>query len=158
MEKIYKIIYTHMKQSFYFATIIVALLMCLTSCGHKLTTDEAINAIVLGEQDRLPLLVQKMSDVESITIDSMRIRIEDEPMSGYLYTTWNYIVKYTKRATVEEMMRGNYYHKEIEENREKQVIVSVDNIHQSTDRKGYIEWETDWESAYKVILHDMLNH
>lgn len=30
MEKIYKIIYTHMKKSFYFATIIVALLMCLT--------------------------------------------------------------------------------------------------------------------------------
>ena len=158
MEKIYKIIYTHMKQSFYFATIIVALLMCSTSCGHKLTTDEAINAVVSGEQDRLPLLAQKMSDIESITIDSMRIRIEDEPMSGYLYTTWNYIVKYTKWATVEEMMSGNYYPKEIEENREKQVIVSVDNIHQSADRKGYIEWETDWGSAYEVILNDMLNH
>ena len=136
---------------------IVAFTMFLSSCAHKLTKEEAINAVLSAEQDRLPLLIQKMSDVESITIDSMRIRIEDEPMSGYLYTTWNYIVKYTKYPTYAEIWKGNYSPKEIEEQREKQIIVSVDNIHQSKERKGYVEWETDWSSAYGVVLHDKLN-
>ena len=78
-------------------------------------------------------------------------------MSGYLYTTWNYIVKYTKYPTYAEIWKGNYSPKEIEEQREKQIIVSVDNIHQSKERKGYVEWETDWSSAYGVVLHDKLN-
>jgi len=37
----------------------------------------------------LPLVIQKMEDVESIVIDSLRIRVKDEPMSGFLYTTGN---------------------------------------------------------------------
>ena len=116
--------------------------------------EEAEAAVVSGENDHIPLLVQKMSDVESIVIDSIRIRIVDEPMSGYLYTTWKYVVRKTIYPTVNEMMKGIYESRKVEETREKQVIVEVSDIRQCKEQKGYIEWQTGWADAYKVILND----
>ena len=129
--------------------------LALTACNNKLTVEEVEAAVVQGENERLPLLVQKMSDVESVVIDSIHIRITDEPMSGYLYTTWKYVVKKTIYPTADEMMQGIYESREVEEQREKQVIVEVSNIRQSKERKGYIEWQTGWADAYRVILNDM---
>jgi len=143
-----------MKKALFIAIALFSLVF--TSCGgHKLTVEEAEAAVVQGENENLPLMLQKLSNVESIVIDSIHIRIVDEPMSGYLYTTWKYVVEKTIRPTVDEMMRGNYSSKHIEEQREKQVIVEVSNIHQSEEHKGYIEWQTGWADAYRVILNDM---
>ena len=128
--------------------------LLLTSCSHKLTVEEAEAAVVQGENDNLPLMIQKLSDVESIVIDSIHIRIADEPMSGYLYTTWKNVVKNTIHPTVNEMMKGIYDSKEVVEQREKQIIVEVSNIQQSKERKGYIEWETGWADGYCIILND----
>jgi hypothetical protein len=135
--------------------LIIPMLMGLMACSNKLTVEQAEASVVQGENDNLPLLVQKLSNVESIVIDSIYIRIVDEPMSGYLYTTWKYVVKKTIRPTVNEMMRGIYESREVEEEREKQVIVEVSDIQQSKEHKGYIEWQTGWSDAYRVILNDM---
>ena len=135
--------------------ILIPVLMGLTACGDKLTVEQAEQVVFEGENDRLPLLIQSMEDVESIVIDSIHIRIVDEPMSGYLYTTWKYVVRKTIHPTVNEMMKGIYESKKVEEQREKQVIVEVSDIRQSKEHKGYIEWQTGWEDAYRVILHDM---
>lgn len=136
---------------FVFAVLFVG----FTSCGHKLTVEEAEAAVLHGENDNLPLLVQKLSDVESIVIDSIHIRIVDEPMRGYLYTTWKYVVKKTIYPTFSEMMNGHYESREAVDEREKQLIVAVDSIRQSKEHKGYIEWQTGWAEAYRVVLNDM---
>lgn len=128
--------------------------MGLTACGNKLTVEQAEAAVVQGENDNLPLLVQKMNDVESITIDSIYIRITDEPMSGYLYTTWKYVVTKTIYPTFNDIKRGICESWEVKEQREKQVIVEVSNIQKSEEHKGYIEWQTGWADAYYVILND----
>ena len=66
-----------------------------------------------------------------------------------------YVVKKTIYPTVNEMMRGIYESRKVEEQKEKQVIVEVSNIRQSKERRGYIEWQTGWADAYRVILNDM---
>lgn len=138
-----------------FLLLLPVMMLGLTACGNKLTVEQAEAAVLQGENDNLPLMIQKLSDVESIVIDSIHIRIVDEPMSGYLYTTWKYMVRKTIRPTVNEMMRGIYDSRTVEELREKQVIVEVSDIRQSKEHKGYIEWQTGWADAYRVILNDM---
>ncbi len=135
--------------------LLAVAVVALTACNNKLTAEQAEAVVMEGEKEDIPLLVQKFSDVESIVIDSIHLRIIDEPMSGYLYTTWKYVVKKTIYPTVNELMRGIYDAREIEEQREKQVIVEVSNIQHSKERKGYIEWQTDWTDAYRVIRKDM---
>ena len=137
-----------------FLLLLPVMMLGLTACGNKLTVEQAEAAVLQGENDNLPLMIQKLSDVESIVIDSIHIRIVDEPMSGYLYTTWKYMVRKTIRPTVNEMMRGIYDGRTVEELREKQVIVEVSDIRQSKEHKGYIEWQTGWADAYRVILND----
>ena len=62
------------------------LMMSLTACGNKLTAEQAAEAVMQGETDRLPLVKQTLSFlVNDITIDSMRILIAEEPMYGHLY-------------------------------------------------------------------------
>ena len=141
-----------MKRGLYIAIFLVALASC---GGHKLSVEEAKLAVMKGENENLPLLMQRLSNVESVTIDSIHIRIIDEPMSGYLFTTWKYVVKKTLLPTIDDMKRGRYESRKIEEVRDKQVLVEVDSIRQSENRRGYIEWQTGWADAYRVILKDM---
>lgn len=125
--------------------MLCAVILGLTSClQYVLTKEEAQSAVLNGEQKRLPLVLQSMSDVESITIDSMRIHVKDEPMSGFLYTTWtyNFIV--------------SYYPQKVEK-REKSIIVPVNDIRQSRSHDGYVEWKSSWDEAYKVIRDDIYN-
>jgi hypothetical protein len=58
----------------------------------------------------------------------MHIIVDQEPMSGYLYTTW--IAKGVSTP----------------------IIVNVTDIHKSKTAKGYIEWTADWESAGKAYM------
>lgn len=124
--------------------VLSAVLYVFVSCEKQvLTEEEAQRAVIDGERDHLPLILQKMSDVESITIDSLRIRVKDEPMSGFLYTTW----EYTPTSFL-ALHRGK--------KRIKNIIVSVDSIRQSKTHEGYIEWQSNWKDAYEVVLKDML--
>ena len=111
--------------------LLIPVLMGLTACNNKLTADKAEEAVMRGEQDRIPLLIQQITIVEDITIDSMRITVDSEPMEGYLYTTWK------------------------NRNSETPIIVPVLNIRSSEEHNGYIEWESDWESATKAYVMKM---
>lgn len=137
-----------------FLLLLPVMMVGLTGCGNKLTVEQAEAAVLEAENENLPLLIQQLSNVESIVIDSMHIRIKDEPMSGYLYTTWKYVVRKTVYPTVNDIRRGMYDIRDVVEQREKQVIIEVDNIQSSKERKGYIEWETNWSDAYRVIRRD----
>lgn len=124
--------------------VLSTILFSVVSCNKQvLTEEEAQRAVIEGEREHLPLILQKMSDVESITIDSLRIRVKDEPMSGFLYTTW----EYTPTSFL-ALHRGK--------KRIKNIIVSVDSIRQSKTHEGYIEWQSNWKDAYEVVLKDML--
>jgi len=104
------------------------------SCG-KLNPDEVKEIIMEGERERIPLLVQQLPLVESITVDSIRLVVEDVPMSGYLYTTWS------------------------AENQAIPIIVPLDNIHKSKEHRGYVEWNSDWETAAKgFLIQGLMSH
>ena len=124
--------------------VLSTVLYVFVSCEKQvLTEEEAQRAVIDGERDHLPLILQKMSDVESITIDSLRIHVKDEPMNGFLYTTWEYTP-----SSFLALHRGK--------KRIKNIIVSVDSIRQSKTHEGYIEWQSNWKDAYEVVLKDML--
>ena len=143
-----------MKKVLFFVTALF--LLTLNSCGyHRLTVEEAKAAVVQGENEKLPLTIQRFHEVESIVIDSIHITVADAPMSGYLYTTWKYIVKKTVHPTLNEIMNGIYDSREVVENKEKQVIVEVFDIKNSIKHRGYIEWKVSWDDAYRVVEKDI---
>lgn len=110
-------------------------LLALFACSSHLDPERAQKAVIEGETRRLPLLLQnlKLLGVEDITIDSLVLLTEDEPMSGLLYTTW------TKK--VSNWRTGKVTTKEIP------MIVQIDSIRTSQTQKGYIEWQPRWDAA-----------
>ncbi len=98
----------------------------LSSCD-SLTPEEVGESIIEGTKDQVPLLVQQLMFVDTLTVDSIHLMVETEPMSGYLYTTW------TAGGT------------------STPVIVEVTDIKKSKTSKGYIEWQADWKSAAKAF-------
>lgn len=115
--------------------ILLLPLLALFACSTKLNPEDAKSAVLNGEIKRLPLLVQTLKSVgvEDITIDSLVLLTEDEPMTGMLYTTW------TKKES--NWRTGRETIKEIP------IIVKVDSIRSSSTQKGYIEWQSRWELA-----------
>lgn len=78
------------------------------------------------------MLKQQLFFIDEMSIDSMRLVVFDEPMSGYLYTTWT-----SKGKAVP-------------------IIVAVNEICRSKEHKGYIQWNTEWESAAKAYMMNLL--
>lgn len=113
-----------------FLLLLPVMMLGLTACGNKLTVEQAEAAVLQGERDRLPLLVQNFSIVEDIRIDSIHFNITDEPMQGYLYTTW---------ITGKKKL-------------ETPIIVRVDSVRTDPTRKGYIQWQTAWDEAAKAYF------
>ena len=143
-----------MKKVLFFVTALF--LLTLNSCGyHRLTVEEAKAAVVQGENEKLPLTIQRFHEVESIVIDSIHITVADAPMSGYLYTTWKYVIKKTVFSTPNDWKRGIHGAREVVENKEKQVIVEVFDIKNSIKHRGYIEWKVSWDDAYRVVEKDI---
>lgn len=111
-------------------------LLGLTACNNKLTSEQAEAAVLQGERDRLPLLKQNFSFiVDDIIIDSIHITIAEEPMQGYLFTTW--ITKDRKK-------------------KETPIIVMVDSICSDKTRKGYIQWQSRWDVAAQSYIMNRL--
>ena len=143
-----------MKKVLFFVTALF--LLTLNSCGyHRLTVEDAKAAVVQGENEKLPLTIQRFHEVESIVIDSIHITVADAPMSGYLYTTWKYVIKKTIHPTPRDWSRGIYEDQEVVENKEKQIIIEVFDIKKSIKRRGYIEWKATWDDAYRVVQEDI---
>ena len=107
--------------------LMLPILIGFCSCS-RLTPEQAKEAVTRGVKDQVPFLVQQLFFIEDIAVDSMRIVVDQEPMSGYLYTTW----------TIKDISTP--------------VIVNVTDIHRSKENKGYIEWTADWESATKAFF------
>lgn len=111
--------------------LLLAILIGFCSC-KRLAPEEAQETVIAGVKDQVPMLVQQLFFVDDISIDSMRIVVDQEPMSGYLYTTW------TSKGI------------------SSPIIVNVSDIKRSKEAKGYIEWMADWESAGKAYLMNTL--
>ncbi|MBO4806685.1 MAG: hypothetical protein J5554_11650 [Paludibacteraceae bacterium] len=130
-----------MKSNFLYLVLCV-MILGITSChSNVFSADEVKERIMEGERDRVPLLLQKLAVVESITIDSINLYVTDEPMEGYLYTTW-------KITPPEFLKKGDI---------EKSIIVPIHNIKNDKEHKGYIQWETRWDEACQDIARSLMN-
>lgn len=107
--------------------LLLPILLGLDSC-NRITPEEVEAIVIEGTRNQVPLLVQQMYFIDNITIDSMKLMVKTEPMSGYLYTTW----------TADDISSP--------------IIVNVTNIRKSEENKGYLEWTADWESAAKAFF------
>ncbi len=115
-------------------------LFVLAACGSKLSPEDAEQIVISGEWENLPLRLQlfKRLDVEDISIDSLVLTVQDEPMRGMLYTTW--------KSTSENWRTGK------KTTQEERIIISVDSIMQSPTQPGYVQWQTDWKQAALSFL------
>lgn len=120
-----------MKRVFLF--LLPVMILGLTACGNKFTAEQAEAAVLQGERDRLPLLIQSLPFVDDITIDSIHMTITEEPMQGYMYTTWK------------------------KDDNEQSIIVQVDSVRQDATRKGYIQWQSSWDNAARSYMLKSLN-
>lgn len=108
--------------------LLAVAVLALTACNNKLTVEQAESAVMQGEKERIPLLVQQIIWVDDITIDSIHLNVTEEPMQGFLYTTW----KSGKDS--------------------KSIIVQVDSICTDETRKDYIQWRSYWDDAVKAYV------
>lgn len=108
--------------------LLLPLMIGMSACQSKLTADDVIESVLDGERDRLPMILQNLPSVDNITVDSLHILVDSEPMSGYLYTTW-----YDGQKSFS-------------------IIVQVIDIKKSEEHKDYIEWKSDWGSAKDTYI------
>ena len=120
-----------------FLLLLPVMMLGLTACDNKLTAEQAAAAVLQGERDRIPMLLQTIPIIDDLTIDSICLTIREEPMQGYLYTTWISIGTNKKRT-------------------ETPIIVQVDSIRQDAARKDYIQWQSSWDNAAKAYVMKLL--
>ena len=112
----------------FYLFLLLPLMIGMSACQSKLTADDVIESVLDGERDRLPMILQNLPSVDNITVDSLHILVDSEPMSGYLYTTW-----YDGQKSFS-------------------IIVQVIDIKKSEEHKDYNEWKSDWGSAKDTYL------
>ena len=112
----------------FYLFLLLPLVIGMSACQSKLTADDVIESVLDGERDRLPMILQNLPSVDNITVDSLHILVDSEPMSGYLYTTW-----YDGQKSFS-------------------IIVQVIDIKKSEEHKDYIEWKSDWGSAKDTYI------
>lgn len=129
-----------MKKIFYF-TIALVSLFALQSCQTPLTPEDASRVVLEGERERVPLYIQEF-ELKDLTIDSLRILIPVEPMSGLMYTTWTYehTLSYYE----------NHKRKEKKTIKTQPLIIQVTNIERSKDGR-LIQWISNWNSVNHKI-------
>ena len=105
----------------------------MSACQSKLKVDDVIVSVLDAERNHLPMKLQNLPMVDNITVDSLRILVDSEPMSGYLYTTW-----YDGQKSFS-------------------IIVQVTNIRNSKERKDDIVWNSDWATATCYYLEKLID-
>lgn len=125
--------------------LLLVISLLLASCGPSV--DELKQGIIETETNGLPMTIQKMEGVISISIDSMVIVNNVDPYYGYLVTSWDVNEKHVN--SYEEHRRTNEYYsyKRVQ----KRMNVEVRDIH--VKGRKY-EWRTDWGSAYLQAIED----
>ena len=104
--------------------------------------DELKQGIVETETNGLPMTIQKMEGVVSITIDTLIFINNTEPYYGYLVTTWDVNERHTN--STKEFIRTDelYSYKRVQ----KKLNVEVTDVHKSGYR--HFQWRTNWVDAY----------
>lgn len=113
---------------------------------------EIKSIIVERERAEIPLLVQRFTEVHSITIDSMVITQNTRPYAGYLVTTWEY--DFRKELSTQEWADNGYgdFHKYIRKT--ETVYVDISNIVPKLN--GGVSWTSNWISAHLSIVNSQL--
>lgn len=111
-------------------TILMVLLPFIFACSscNRLTPENAINAVMTSSQDNLPIIKQSFFMVDDITIDSMHLTIDQEPMAGHLYTTWT------------------------TDGHSESVIIPITDIQKSSENKDFIEWQAHWDKVAELYF------
>ena len=109
--------------------------------------NELKEGIVETETKGLPMTIQKMEGVHSITIDSMVIINNADPYYGYLVTTWDVEEEHQNSFNEYRKTQELYSYKRVQ----KKMNVEVTGIHK-TGRK--YEWLTNWANAYIQATRD----
>lgn len=119
---------------------LLSVIASITACSSSLDPEDAKAAVVQGERDRIPLVLQTLSvaDVDNVTIDSLVLLVDTEPMSGMLYTTWITNKKNFFSGTTKTI--------------ETPIIVEVDSIQNDHERSGYVRWQSDWKTALVTFV------
>ena len=117
----------------FYLFLLLPLMIGMSACQSKLTADDVIESVLDGERDRLPMILQNLPSVDNITVDSLHILVDSEPMSGYLYTTW-----YDGQKSFS-------------------IIVKVTNIRNSKEHKDDIVWNSDWSTATCDYLEKLID-
>ncbi len=126
-----------MKKAFnilsYVLNVVLAVLLVLAITGRAFSgkgnvsnaIEEIKRTVIAGENARLPMTIQKLSDVKSVVIDSMVVTNDVQPYTGYLVTTWKYDTYRKKNLT-------------------KQVLVEVSDI---CFEGRNLSWNSNWFGA-----------
>ena len=117
----------------FYLFLLLTLMIGMNACQSKLKVDDVIETVLEGERNYLPMKLQNSPAVDNITVDSLRLLVKSEPMSGYLYTTWYYGQKSFS------------------------IIVKVTNIRNSKERKDDIVWNSDWATATCDYLEKLID-
>ena len=117
----------------FYLFLLLTLMIGMNACQSKLKVDDVIETVLEGERNYLPMKLQNSPAVDNITVDSLRLLVKSEPMSGYLYTTWYYSQKSFS------------------------IIVKVTNIRNSKEHKDDIVWNSDWSTATCDYLEKLID-
>lgn len=99
------------------------LMIGMSACQQSLNVDRVAETILEVESERLPMTLKEIPYLDTITIDSIHIYKETEPMAAFIYTTW-----YDSEGSID-------------------MIVQVEGIKKNTENKGQIEWKSFWSVA-----------
>ncbi|MBP5497227.1 MAG: hypothetical protein J6X98_08690 [Bacteroidales bacterium] len=120
----------------------VASYIYLESVKKKKHLEEVKERILNAENEKLPITIQDMEGVESITIDDLSF---DTNAGGcyymaYLHTTWEVYEQHG--SSFFEYEKPRPFSNELVQ---KQIFVHVG----ITETGILMEWETDWKGAYR---------
>ena len=114
--------------------LLLPLMIGMSACQSKLKVDDVIESVLEGERSYVSMkLLESPPIADNITVDSLRLLVKSEPMSGYLYTTW-----YDGQKSFS-------------------IIVKVTNIRNSKEHKDDIVWNSDWSTATCDYLEKLID-
>ena len=120
----------------------VASYIYLESVKKKKHLEEVKERILNAENEKLPITIQDMEGVESITIDDLSF---DTNAGGcyymaYLHTTWE----------VYEQHESSFFEYENPRPFCNELVQKQIFVHAGITETGILmEWETDWKGAYR---------
>lgn len=114
----------------------LALSVMLPSCKYPLSPEVAASVVLEGERERIPLYIQEY-ELTNLTIDSLCLLNEVEPMSALLYTTWTY----------DEITHAflNLHMVEKKTPKTQTFIIQVDGIKRCEENSDLIQWNSNWD-------------